>query len=41
MWQINSGGPGQSGVGAVTRGCHLSPLFGLARPRGRATGKMG
>lgn len=33
VWQINTGGPGQSGVGAVTRGCRLSALVGFGRPR--------
>lgn len=33
MSPINSGGPDQSGVGAVTCGCQLSALVGFARPR--------
>lgn len=32
MSLINSGSPGQSGVGVVTRGPRLSALVGLARP---------
>jgi hypothetical protein len=32
-WQINSGCPGQSGVGVVTCGWRLSALVGLGRPR--------
>jgi hypothetical protein len=31
--QIICGSPGQSGVGAVTRGCRLSALAGLGRPK--------